>query len=75
MPDDQDDLPCSARGCRAQAAWAVLWNNPSLHPPERRKAWLACPDHRDHLAEYLAVRGFLRSVEPLDDYLASQEDQ
>ena len=29
------DLVCSARGCRAEARWALRWNNPKLHPPER----------------------------------------
>ena len=33
-------LRCSAKGCRADAARAILWNNPSLHTPERRKVWL-----------------------------------
>ena len=28
-PDAVDELICSARGCRADATWGVLWNNPS----------------------------------------------
>jgi hypothetical protein len=56
---------CSARGCRADAAWSLLWNNPRLHTPERRKIWLACDEHRVTLAEFLSARGFLRAVEPL----------
>ena len=55
---------CSARGCRQPASWALLWNNPRLHTPERRKVWLACPDHRPTLAEFLGARGFLQDVEP-----------
>ena len=55
---------CSARGCRAPAAYALRWNNPRLHPPDRRKTWLACPDHLDRLRDFLDVRGFLRDVEP-----------
>lgn len=55
---------CSARGCQAEAAWSLLWNNPKLHTPDRRKTWLACGDHRDTLGEFLRVRGFLRAVEP-----------
>ncbi len=55
---------CSARGCRAQAQWALLWNNPRLHPPERRKTWLACPAHREHLEAFLGTRGFLRETVP-----------
>jgi hypothetical protein len=57
-------LTCSARGCRATATWALRWNNPRLHPPERRKTWLACDAHRDELENFLGVRGFLREVVP-----------
>jgi hypothetical protein len=59
-------LTCSARGCRADAAWSLLWNNPRLHTPERRKSWLACDEHRESLGDFLRARGFLRDVEPLD---------
>jgi hypothetical protein len=55
-------LRCSARGCAAPAAWALRWNNPKLHPPDRRKVWLACPDHLDSLSAFLTARGFLREV-------------
>lgn len=54
-----DPLVCSAKGCRLPARWALLWNNPKLHAPERRKVWLACEDHRVSLGEFLSVRGFL----------------
>ncbi|MDQ3615574.1 MAG: hypothetical protein M3393_02915 [Actinomycetota bacterium] len=57
---------CSARGCQNPASWSLLWNNPKLHPPERRKTWLACLDHRDSLGNFLRTRGFLRAVEPVD---------
>lgn len=60
-------LMCSAKGCRAAARHAVVWNNPRLHAPDRRKVWLACDDHRDHLSEYLTVRGFLRDVVPVSE--------
>jgi hypothetical protein len=59
-------LVCSAKGCRAGAAWALLWNNPRLHTPERRKVWLACDDHRESLADFLSVRGFLKHTVPAD---------
>jgi hypothetical protein len=36
-----------------------------LHPPERRKTWLACEEHRDELERFLGVRGFLREVGPV----------
>ena len=63
-PDTVDELVCSARGCRSTATWGLLWNNPKLHTPERRKVWLACDDHREHLSQYLDVRDLLRDVVP-----------
>ncbi|MET8337433.1 hypothetical protein ABZV14_02905 [Streptosporangium canum] len=56
---------CSAKGCRAAASYAVIWNNPRIHPPEREKVWTACEEHRQSLADFLDVRGFLRRVERL----------
>jgi len=56
---------CSAKGCRSIAVWALRWNNPKLHPPERRKTWLACDAHRESLSGFLDARGFLREVAPL----------
>jgi hypothetical protein len=56
------DLVCSARACRQHAVWALRWNNPKLHTPERRKTWLACEDHRDSLSQFLSMRGFLRET-------------
>ena len=53
---------CSAKGCSTPAAWAIRWNNPRLHTPERRKVWLACDAHRGSLSEFLAARGFLKDV-------------
>ncbi len=53
---------CSAKGCREPAAWQLLWNNPKLHQPERRKVWLACAGHRDSLATFLGARRFLRDT-------------
>ena len=55
---------CSAKGCRAPAVWALQWNNPKLHPPERRKTWLACEVHRPTLEAFLRARGFLRETDP-----------
>jgi len=57
---------CSAKGCKSPAVWSLLWNNPKLHTPERRKSWLACDEHRASLGDFLGARGFLRDVEPLD---------
>lgn len=64
--DEAGDLECSSRGCRAPATWGLLWNNPRLHTPERRKVWLACDDHREHLERFLGNRSFLRDVVPVD---------
>jgi hypothetical protein len=60
-----EPLICSARGCRATASYAVIWNNPKIHPPEREKTWMACEEHRQSLADFLAARSFLRRVEPV----------
>jgi hypothetical protein len=57
-----ETLTCSAKGCRAPAAWELRWNNPRLHTPERRKTWLACSEHREQLADFLGARSFLREV-------------
>lgn len=61
------ELVCSAKGCRAAAVHALLWNNPGLHAAGRRKVWLACDAHRDHLAEFLGARSFLRGVVGVDE--------
>lgn len=58
---------CSRRGCARDAAWQLLWNNPRVHTPERRKSWLACDEHREYLAEFLGQRGFLKAVESFTD--------
>lgn len=63
-PVELDRDTCSAKGCQADAVWALLWNNPKIHTPERRKAWLACDEHRASLSDFLGARGFLRDVEP-----------
>lgn len=55
---------CSARGCRAAAVWQLRWNNPKIHTPDRRKVWLACEEHRDHLSSFLGSRGFLKETAP-----------
>ena len=60
-----DPVICSARGCRAPASYALVWNNPKVHAPEREKTWVACEVHRQSLADFLDLRGFLRRVEAL----------
>jgi hypothetical protein len=61
-----DEPPqCSAKGCRADAVFVLVWNNPTLHVPGREKTWVACDAHRESLSEFLGRRGFLRRVDPL----------
>ena len=62
---------CSAKGCRALATHAVVWNNPKLHTPDREKVWHACDEHVSTLSEFLDVRGFLLRVDLLAE--AAQE--
>lgn len=69
---------CSAKGCREPAVWALRWNNPKLHTPERRKTWLACDSHRASLADFLDRRGFLRETVPastVEDSAGGEGDQ
>ena len=61
-----EDAPiCSAKGCREPARYALVWNNPKVHTPDREKVWTACEAHREPLSHHLAVRSFLRRVDPL----------
>lgn len=64
---------CSAKGCRDDAVWVLAWNNPKLHTPERRKTWLACDDHREHLSSFLGVRGFLKDVVTLTEWESDEK--
>ena len=61
-----DPPRCSAKGCRAPASRDVRWRNARLHGESRVKHWLACAEHEDQLADFLARRGFLLGREPLD---------
>jgi hypothetical protein len=60
-----DQVICSAKACRNAAIWAVVWNNPKLHTPDREKVWVACDAHRESLASFLSARSFLKRVDPL----------
>ncbi|MFG3255471.1 hypothetical protein [Streptomyces sp. NPDC048172] len=67
--DEGPESPiCSAKGCRAAAVWVLAWNNPKVHTPERRKTWLACDDHREHLSNFLGMRGFLKETVELAEW-------
>lgn len=63
-PSDETII-CSARGCREAARWAVVWNNPKIHTPDREKVWTACDAHRTRLADFVDARGMLLRVDPL----------
>lgn len=65
MSETPGEVICSAKGCRRDAAHAVIWNNPKLHTAERRKVWLACDSHRHSLSDFVALRGFLIEVIPV----------
>lgn len=74
-PGDAGSPMCSAKGCRAAAVWVLAWNNPKIHTPERRKTWLACDGHREHLSKFLGVRGFLKDVVALEEWEQSATDR
>lgn len=65
--DPVDALICSRKGCSADAVYGMLWNNPKLHTPERRKVWLTCAEHREYFRDYLSSRGLLKSEAPVED--------
>ena len=73
MPDLEGNI-CSAKGCPRPATVALLWNNPKIHTPDRRKTWLACDEHLPHLTEFLQVRGFLRETLPVTQGGPSGQD-
>ena len=52
---------CSAKGCQAAATTDLSWRNPRIHDAARVKHWLACDEHADYLADFLARRNFLLS--------------
>ncbi|TCJ00057.1 hypothetical protein [Aeromicrobium sp. IC_218] len=59
-----DALTCSAKGCGAEATSGLQWNNPKIHTPDRRKVWMACPEHTASLQQFLDARGFWRETVP-----------
>ena len=69
---ETEPLVCSAKGCQATAVWALLWNNPRVHTPDRRKTWLACDEHRQSLGDFLGARQFLKDVVPVADRPADE---
>jgi hypothetical protein len=65
-PDDRAVI-CSGKGCHARATYGLLWNNPKLHTPERRKTWVACDEHLQYLSHFLSIRGFLKDTVPMSE--------
>ena len=64
---------CSRKGCRSAAEWQLLWNNPRIHTPDRRKVWLACPEHRLWLEDYLKTRSlWIETIPHAQSYPAGQ---
>jgi hypothetical protein len=63
---DRAQLRCSAKGCRARARTELQWRNPRIHEAGRVKHWLACDDHADYLADFLARRNFLIERRTID---------
>ncbi|WP_313813966.1 acetone carboxylase [Glutamicibacter sp.] len=59
-------VQCSRKGCKAVAAYQILWNNPKIHTPDRRKIWLACAEHREWLESYLKERLLYKETLPFD---------
>ena len=53
---------CSRKGCQHGATYQILWNNPKVHTPERRKIWLACDEHVRWLENYLREREFWKQT-------------
>jgi len=71
MPTDsegatEEEPLCSAKGCRAAATIDLRWRNPRIHDAARIKHWLACDEHADFLADFLARRQFLLERLPLE---------
>lgn len=66
---------CSRAGCHAPATTKIVWRNPRIHTPDRRKIWLACDEHAAFLRDYLAARDFPVTTEPFesDPFPASTE--
>ena len=66
MDDETRATICSAKGCQSPAAWALVWNNPKVHTPDREKIWTACNAHKASLSEFLSLRSFLKRVDAID---------
>ncbi|WP_237200851.1 acetone carboxylase [Rothia nasimurium] len=68
LPHNSDGpqfVKCNRKGCMAEAEFEVLWNNPKIHAPERRKSWAACSEHVQYLQDFVVARGFWKETVPL----------
>lgn len=59
---DLDQPICSRKGCDAEPQWCLVWNNPKIHAPERKKIWLSCENHRQWLENFLKQRQFWKET-------------
>lgn len=57
---------CSRAGCRDEATWSLVWRNPKIHTPDRRKTWLACAEHLEVLRTFLTDRSFPLEVHTIE---------
>jgi hypothetical protein len=65
-PEPVPETPvCSSKGCASEARHQIVWNNPKIHTPDRRKTWVACDVHEPTLRAFLDARGFYRETLPL----------
>lgn len=69
LPGAAPDQPtqCSAKGCRREASYALVWRNPKIHAEDRHKIWLACDEHRTPLSEFLSFRRFPLEIKAIDE--------
>lgn len=63
---DQSRAICSRKGCEQTASWQIVWNNPKVHSPERRKIWTSCIEHRIFLEDFVRSRQFWIETLPMD---------
>jgi hypothetical protein len=61
----EPDTVCSRAGCRARPTVRIVWRNPRIHTPDRRKIWLACDEHAAYLHAFLVARDFPVDIEPM----------
>ncbi len=64
MTDPDEPTSARPRAARRPPTWELLWNNPKLHTPDRRKIWLACDEHRAVALRLPRRAQFLKDVVP-----------